>query len=481
MMRGMNFIFILLMLVLSTNVFAQSCNSFPSPPAMIACSNAASSLSNNVNINSGNTYSYCGSGTPSYSNINLSGGSIYICGNATISSGNFNSGRIYVACGASLTFSNNVTFSGNLGIINYGTVQVNGNLTFQNGGCYLYNEGYSSKTNITGNFTFPGNQVVGYLKNQGKLTVGGTFDLGAGGLVCAAGGSVINVQNFSYGTSGGNCNSSDAAFNNFIFNGTGAQQTIFRYTGTARLKGKFTNSPYVIVYRAGSAPTLPCTTSPASGWGSATVITTAIPALPAEPSQAACLVNGSVSCNSVVALPVELLYFKADCEDNRVQLNWSTATERNNAYWTVERSTDLVNVEKIAQIPGSGNSSQVLKYHFEDQNSIGELAYYRISQHDFDGKSEVFNWVSIECGLVGEFNVFPNPSSGNFRITTTLASSGETVYELLDYSGKVMLSGNADLKPGQPLDLNLQNFNAGVYFLHIGSGTHAKTMKLVKL
>lgn len=480
-MRGVNFIFILLLAVCPASIYSQSCNSFPSAPAMIPCSGAASSLANNVNINNGNTFSFCGSSNPTYSNVNLSGGSIYICGNATISSGNFNSGRIYVACGATLTFSSSVTFSGNLGIINYGTVQINGNLTFQNGGCYLYNQGYSSKTNITGNFSFPANQVVGYLRNQGKLTVGGTLDLGAGGLVCAGGGSVITTQHFSYGTSGGNCNSNDAAHNNFIFNGAALEQTILRYTGTARLKGRLTSSSRVMVYRAGSEPTLPCSTSPASGWGSATVISSSIPALPAESPQTGCLVNGAVSCTSAVVLPVELLYFKADCEDNRVQLSWSTATERNNAYWTVERSTDLVNIEKIAQIPGSGNSSQILKYNFEDQNSIGELAYYRISQHDFDGKSEAFSWISIECGLVGEFNVFPNPSSGNFRITTTLASSGETDYALLDYSGKTMLSGNADLKPGQPLDLDLQHFNAGVYFLHIGSGTHAKTMKLVKL
>ncbi len=480
-MTRMNFIFILLVLLYATNLHSQTCSGFPAVPSMIPCASASSSLANSTNINSGGTYSYCGTSNPTYSSINLSGGSIYICGNTTISSGTFNSGKIFVACGATLTFSSNVTLNGNLGIINYGTVQINGNLTFQNADCYLYNEGYSSKTNITGNFNFPGNQVVGYLRNSGKVIVGGTLNLGAGGLICAGAGSILSVGNFTSGTSGGNCNSSDAATNHLLFSGTNAQQTTFRYTGTATIKGTLTNSSRVMVQRVGSAPTLPCSTSPTSGFGSATVITTSIPALPAEPSQAGCLVGGSVSCNTVIVLPVELLYFKADCESNKVQLSWATASERNNQYWTVERSTDLINIEKIGTLEGYGNSSQLIKYNFEDPNALGETAYYRISQHDYDGKTEAFEWISINCGLKNDFNVFPNPSTGAFRITTSKSLPNAAAYFLTDFSGKIILKGDTDLAPGKPFDLNLEAFQSGIYFLKIKSGSESFTTKLVKL
>lgn len=473
----MNYIFILLFSLFTADLFAQSCSGFPAVPTMIPCSSAASSLSNGANINGGGTYSYCGSGNPTYSGINLSGGSIYICGNTTLSGGNFNSGTIFVACGATLTFANNVSFSGNLGIVNYGTVQVNGNLTFQNGGCYLYNEGYSAKANITGNFNFPGNQIAGYIRNSGKITVGGTLNLGAGGKVCAASASVITVGSLSTGSS--NCNSSDAANNNFMFSGNATQQTIFRYSGTASLKGLFTNSANVIVQRVGSAPTLPCSNI-TSGWGSATVLTAAIPSLPAEPTQLGCLVNGNVNCSSNVALPVELTFFDVACENNKAVLKWATASERNNEYWTIERSRDLVNIEKIERISGAGNSTQLLKYSFEDPNTLGELVYYRITQHDYDGKSKTFDWKSIECGLSGDFNVFPNPSTGNFRVTTTMQLNEETAYYVTDRSGKVIASGVATLAPGTPFDLDLGQYEPGMYFLKVTSGEASWAARLIK-
>lgn len=478
LMTRMNIIFILLVLLYTTKLQAQNCSGFPAVSSMSPCAAASSTVSNNSNVNSGGTYSYCGNSNPTFSGINLSGGSIYICGNTTIS-GNFNSGKIFVACGATLTFSGGATFNSNVGIINYGTVIFSGSLTFQNSGNYIYNEGYSSKVQVNGNFNFPGNQVTGYLRNAGKVTVTGSLNLGAGGLICASPGSVISTGSFIYGTIGGNCNPSDAATNHLLFNGN-TGHTILRYSGSAIIKGTVTNSAYVVVQRMGTAPTFPCTTSPASGWGSATVITSSIPALPTEPSQNACLVNGSVSCNTATALPVELVDFTASCEGNKVRLDWQTASERNNQYWIVERSTDLINIEKIATLDGAGNSTHNIDYSFEDANALGQLAYYRLSQYDYDGHKESFGWISINCGLKGDFNVFPNPSAGNFRITTTMELSGPAHYTVTDYSGKTVQEGSTELYPGNPLDLTLEGSSSGIYFLKIQSGNESWAAKLVK-
>ncbi|MBI5217670.1 MAG: hypothetical protein HY958_01900, partial [Bacteroidia bacterium] len=88
-------------------------------------------------------------------------------------------------------------------------------------------------------------------------------------------------------------------------------------------------------------------------------------------------------------LPIELLSFTATCTQNQapspkpqepktknpaILLEWSTATETNNAYFTIERSSDAQNWELIATVNGAGNSNTVLNYSYTDQLSTVTLS-----------------------------------------------------------------------------------------------------------
>lgn len=194
-------------------------------------------------------------------------------------------------------------------------------------------------------------------------------------------------------------------------------------------------------------------------------------------------ISGGVTrtCINPAVLPVELLYFKANCIENKVKLNWASASERNNQYWTIERSKDFVDIEKIAQIDGAGNSSQLLNYEFEDENTWGESTYYRITQHDYDGQKTVFDWISTYCEGSSKLNVFPNPSHGTFRITTSDLRENPVAYQVIDFRNKIIFAGNADLAPGKPVDVHLEALTPGIYFLRIQSGTESWITKLIKL
>lgn len=84
-------------------------------------------------------------------------------------------------------------------------------------------------------------------------------------------------------------------------------------------------------------------------------------------------------------LPIELLYFDARKVDNRVELGWATASEVNNEYFSVERSTNGKNFHQLSIIDGAGNSSERRDYGYTDYVPYVEN-YYQLAQHDYDGK-----------------------------------------------------------------------------------------------
>ncbi|MBQ4478420.1 MAG: chitobiase/beta-hexosaminidase C-terminal domain-containing protein, partial [Bacteroidales bacterium] len=113
-------------------------------------------------------------------------------------------------------------------------------------------------------------------------------------------------------------------------------------------------------------------------------------------------------------LPVELLYFTAECMGEATQLQWSTASETNNEYFTIERSSNAVNYEEVARIQGAGTTSQRSDYSFMVDNNSTAITYYRLRQTDIDGKYEIFAPIAIQCQnnkAATEISIYPVPAN----------------------------------------------------------------------
>ena len=89
-----------------------------------------------------------------------------------------------------------------------------------------------------------------------------------------------------------------------------------------------------------------------------------------------------------------------------VILNWTTASELNNDYFTIERSKDAVEFQPIKFVEGAGNSNSILNYEIIDVNPFLGTSYYRLKQTDFNGKYSFSNIVSVNAG---SDNVFDKP------------------------------------------------------------------------
>ncbi len=116
--------------------------------------------------------------------------------------------------------------------------------------------------------------------------------------------------------------------------------------------------------------------------------------------------------DSSTPLPIELLSFEAQQSGNEVKLNWATATELNNDFFTVERLNDADGFDVVLTHPGKGTTNEVSRYEVFDRSPRVGKNYYRLKQTDFDGQYSYSDIVMVEFASVGELlKVYPNPSN----------------------------------------------------------------------
>lgn len=117
-------------------------------------------------------------------------------------------------------------------------------------------------------------------------------------------------------------------------------------------------------------------------------------------------------------LPIELLSFYATYLKDAIQLHWVTSSEKNNDYFTLQRSRDGLIFENLANIPGAGNSNVEINYDFFDVDPYNGVSYYRLVQKDFDGESTTSSIISVnrEHAQQNELTIKPNPNQGSFEL-----------------------------------------------------------------
>lgn len=178
-----------------------------------------------------------------------------------------------------------------------------------------------------------------------------------------------------------------------------------------------------------------------------------------------------------IPLPIELLSFDATCVDRSIQLTWSTASETNNNYFTIERSTDGVSFTPIQTIEGAGNSTQQLNYYYKDEPvQLNQLYYYRLKQTDFDGEVKIYPHLRAEkCKGKEEMIVFTNPTDGIIIFQFSQANF-HADYKIFDQIGKLIISGQLSSKDNI---VDISNCSNGCYYLHIQTDFEEINKKII--
>ncbi|MGB0403594.1 MAG: T9SS type A sorting domain-containing protein [Salibacteraceae bacterium] len=197
---------------------------------------------------------------------------------------------------------------------------------------------------------------------------------------------------------------------------------------------------------------------------------------------------GSSSINN--PLPVDLKSFTAtpNKEENVVDLFWVTSSETNNDYFTVEKTSDLQNFEEVVQVTGQGTINEETEYQEKDYNPSEGISYYRLSQTDYDGKTEYFNLEKVLFDLKNHGNdihvqLYPNPSNGHNMFLKIPNSNNDEINVLVnDFIGKSYLTDFTVINQGDysvvAIEMN-QKLAPGSYMINVNVNGENISHKLI--
>ncbi len=163
-------------------------------------------------------------------------------------------------------------------------------------------------------------------------------------------------------------------------------------------------------------------------------------------------------------LPIELLNFTAQCQKQDVVIEWSTASEENNNYFTILRSEDAEHYEEIAQITGAGNSNEVLNYRFEDWNAASGNYYYMLKQTDYNGKNESFAPVHVNCEDNNEVQLqVLYDGSQPYALLSNAESGSQYNMMIIDHTGRVVVEKRQIVNAQNYYQIPVQQLSSGLY------------------
>ncbi len=184
--------------------------------------------------------------------------------------------------------------------------------------------------------------------------------------------------------------------------------------------------------------------------------------------------RGQVIAKATI-IPVELTQFKAALDESKQQvfLNWTTATERQNDYFAIERQGEGdKQFQEIERIKGSVNSDKELNYNWIDKNPKNGVSYYRLKQMDLDGHFSYSKTVSIDFEKKLRIQILPNFTEGPVYIVTN-DKQIENVF-IWNHLGQLIL----ETKQNQ---VDLSAFPNGLYIVQVKTGGKLFVEKIKKL
>lgn len=190
--------------------------------------------------------------------------------------------------------------------------------------------------------------------------------------------------------------------------------------------------------------------------------------------------------SSAYPLPVELVSFNANPLGSDVTLNWTTASELNNAGFEIERSQNGLDFTQIGFVTGKGNSAELNSYSYTDLALKNGKYFYRLKQVDYDGSFEYSKIIQTEIVFSpAQFELtqnYPNP----FNPTTTIKFSvpaddnaNLTVFNALGQEVAILFNGEVKAGTQYEVTFDAKSLSSGVYFYRLKSSANTSVKKMI--
>jgi len=181
-------------------------------------------------------------------------------------------------------------------------------------------------------------------------------------------------------------------------------------------------------------------------------------------------------------LPVVLESYTVQLLDDNVHVKWTTSAEKNNAKFTIERSTDGVKFTEVANIPATNNTTGK-SYEWIDSRPLPNLSYYRLSQTDLDGRREYFQIRKIMNRSLQERTIIvaPNPFTTELTAFINVPRTQQITATVSDLSGRTIKTVYGKYAEGAAeININTTDLPKGLYLLKVKGEDFSQIQKIVK-
>jgi uncharacterized repeat protein (TIGR01451 family) len=195
--------------------------------------------------------------------------------------------------------------------------------------------------------------------------------------------------------------------------------------------------------------------------------------------------NNSASVTTAISgapLPVELTRFEAQAQGADVALNWTTAQEKNNDRFELERSADGTRFERVGTVAGRGTATSATEYRHRDAGAAraGQLLYYRLRQVDTDGTATYSDVRAVRFTdkLASAIALYPNPAAEQATLDLRGLAAGTYAVRVLDVTGRVVQQLKAEGTQTQILPLH--TLRPGSYVVQVSGAGRPMSLPLVR-
>jgi len=166
------------------------------------------------------------------------------------------------------------------------------------------------------------------------------------------------------------------------------------------------------------------------------------------------------------ALPIELTQFDVGIKEQQVKINWQTASETHNDFFTLQRSTDGEIWEDLAEIDGAGESRTTKNYTFYTPLPEPGLSYYRLKQTDYDRSISYSQIRELNYEPVFDSSIFlhPNPATSEVFISGQALDAG-TIKVFNLFGEDITTQVNIQQKSFNQLSMDISELKSGSYFV----------------
>ncbi len=181
------------------------------------------------------------------------------------------------------------------------------------------------------------------------------------------------------------------------------------------------------------------------------------------------IINGLISLVSSL-LPISLTSFSASQNGDEIEIAWTTNSEVNNDYFTVEYSTNGVSFKTLEIVQGNGTTSEVNEYAITTEASrFNGVVYFRLKQTDYNGEYSYSDVITLMVESSKELYVYPNPATEFVSVSGTYKTA--IVQDM--FGKKVAVATNGE-------QIFVGNLSSGTYYVVVATENGRKVLPFVK-